>query len=158
MEITQARLKELLHYDPETGVFTWAIARRKCRKGHIAGTMNGNGYVRIIIDRKKHYAHRLAWLYVTGKLPDDQIDHVNMDKSDNRFCNLREATCQQNNVNKNARTATGSKGVVRVGNKYRAMIWSGGTTMHLGYFDTELEAREAYAQKANELHGEYARC
>ena len=106
--ITQEYLKSVLSYDPETGIFTW-----KYRQGLIgkkiswntrysekqAGTIDPVGYLGIAIEYKRYYAHRLAWLYMTGELPKKYIDHLNGNKSDNRFLNLREATNSENQQN-----------------------------------------------------------
>jgi HNH endonuclease len=91
--ITRTRLKEFLHYDPETGVFTWLV--KPCRNilaGSIAGNVMNEGYVMVKIDRKNYKAHRLAWLYVHGTFPPDQLDHINRGRADNRLCNLRLST------------------------------------------------------------------
>jgi len=99
--ITQQELKELLHYNPETGIFTrkTKVNRNKVI-GSIAGTTDFHGYVAIAIDGKKYKAHRLAWLYMYGKFPDNCIDHINNITTDNRIVNLRDATLSQNQCNK----------------------------------------------------------
>ena len=77
-EITQAELRRRLDYDPETGVFTWRITvNSRAIAGETAGTKNGLGYHQLTLDRKIYLAHRLAWLYMTGEWPKDQIDHRN---------------------------------------------------------------------------------
>jgi hypothetical protein len=99
--ITAERLRQLLHYDPERGVFTW-LSRPAERSwntrfaGTRAGTINGLGYVVIGILGRRYKAHRLAWLYVHGEWPGRELDHINCDKSDNRIANLRPATRSQN--------------------------------------------------------------
>ncbi|WVS23993.1 hypothetical protein QkW1_70 [Ralstonia phage QkW1] len=156
MGLTQQRLKELLNYDPETGEFTWRFNRKGVLAGCRAGTIS-YGYVSIRIDGVRLMAHRLAWLYMTGKWPADVIDHINLDKADNRFFNLHEATIQQNLVNQRGRSVSGLKGVVKVKGRWRAVIHRDGKTRHIGYFDTAEGAHEAYAAEANKLHGEFAR-
>jgi len=98
--MNQEQLTQLAHYDPETGVFT-----RLCgvKRGHPAGSVKPNGYVRINFGRGPLYAaHRLAWLYMTGEWPKHQIDHINRVRSDNRFCNLRDVSVSLNALNKGA--------------------------------------------------------
>ncbi len=112
--VTADRLKELLSYDPETGIFVWAkLSGRRARIGDRAGSFNLSlGYRVIGIDGERHYEHRLAWLYMTGEWPSEDLDHENCDKSDNRFSNLREATDSQNlaNVANWAHNTSGLKG------------------------------------------------
>jgi hypothetical protein len=97
--ITQERLKGLLSYDAETGIFTWISRRIGVKKGSVAGGYNGKGYWLIYVDGYRYRAHRLAWLYMYGKMPEDQIDHINHDKIDNRISNLREVTNSVNHRN-----------------------------------------------------------
>lgn len=99
-ELTAERLRELLSYDPETGIFRRVATRRQVKSGDIAGSDDGKGYWRIRVNGEKHRAHRLAWLYVNGAWPIDQLDHINGDKLDNRICNLREATNSENQQNR----------------------------------------------------------
>ncbi len=99
-QINQEHLKDLLHYDPETGVFKWKDTFGwKAKRGTIAGGINGSGYIYIRLKRKKYRAHRLAWLYTYGKFPEDQIDHINRDKTDNRLVNLRAVSGKENSRN-----------------------------------------------------------
>lgn len=103
MILTQARLKELLHYDPETGVWTRLVATsNSIRIGDVAGGVN-HGYVRISVDGRKYSAHRLAFLYQTGAWPSAEVDHWNLDKADNSWGNLRGATRSQNIANTSTR-------------------------------------------------------
>lgn len=160
--VTQKQLKELFDYNPKTGLFTRKIhVGRKCRAGSIAGTRTIDGYIRIGIDRKTYFAHRLAWLYVYGKWPKNQIDHKNMNKSDNRLKNLREATHSQNQRNRGmpANNTTGYKRVdfVKKYNKYRARIKRNGVETFLGHFDTAEEAGAVAALAALEHDGKFAR-
>lgn len=160
--LTQARLRELLSYDPETGVFTWRITRNKCKAmcsaGCVAGALRPDGYISIGIDFDIHMAHRLVWLYISGEWPTDQLDHINGNRSDNRLKNLREATSAINNQNR--RTISDSKkGVGRLGvnwrpekGKYRATIQSKGISMHIGYFDSEEAAHSAYLDAKRRIH------
>lgn len=103
MAITLERLKELLHYDPSTGKFTWRVQRTGrggSKPGDIAGTVHGaRGYLRVVIDRERLYLHRLAWMYVYGAMPIGVVDHINRNPSDNRIVNLRDTTPAVNSVN-----------------------------------------------------------
>jgi hypothetical protein len=142
--LTAEHLREVLHYEPTTGVFTWSISRPKCAVGAVAGRRKPGSYVTIKIDYVAHYAHRLAWLYMTGSWPDHQVDHENLDKSDNRWENLRAATQKQNSENmaRHTRSASGVTGVYWHGRDKR---WMARITHHrkkitLGYFKTIEEA------------------
>ena len=116
--ITQQRLKEVLSYNEETGKFTWLISKTNSVKvGSIAGCSHKSlGYIVIRIDGKLHYAHRLAWLYVHGHLPNEnklQIDHIDGDRANNTLYNLKESTSAENNRNqrRQSRNTSGSTGV-----------------------------------------------
>lgn len=106
-------------------------------------------------------AHRLAWLIVTGRWPEHTIDHINGDPSDNRFCNLREATAAENLRHRGIMKSnkSGVKGVhwFKQYNKWRAIIVARGKQIFLGHFDNIEDAKAAYRQAAVELHGEFAR-
>lgn len=153
--LTQSRLKELLHYEPDTGEFTWLVrTSRRVKIGDIAGSQNGQGYQCIRIDWKPYRAHRLACLYIDGEWPEYEIDHINGVRSDNRWINLRYATRSENSQNKRASTSNncGFIGVSRFRNKWRARIMLAGREKHLGCFPTPEDAHTAYlAAKAN-LH------
>jgi hypothetical protein len=153
--LTQARLKELLHYDPETGVFTWREFRRgKAVAGSVAGSLNPTGYIHIYVDNNPYKAHRLAWLYTNGAWPEKFIDHINGVRDDNRLCNLRAVTNQENVCNiKNARSdsTTGLLGVGARRNKFVATVRHKGQRFFLGYFDTAEEAYAAYLVKKREV-------
>jgi hypothetical protein len=158
-KLTQARLKELLRYDPETGVFTWLITRsRRARRGSVAGSLHVSGYIHIIVDGCAYKAHRLAWLYVHGVWP-DEIDHINCIKDDNAFSNLREVSRLQNmkNIRRFTTNKSGFKGVGFHGGKWRARITCDRKPMFLGHFDTPEMAFAAYCAAARRVHGEFAR-
>ena len=93
--ITQERLKELFNYDPLVGLFIRKVSRPSCKKGSIAGTDN-KGYVKICVDKKRFFAHRLAWMYMYGEWPRKEIDHLNHIKDDNRIINLRDVSRSDN--------------------------------------------------------------
>jgi hypothetical protein len=161
--LTQARLKELLHYDPETGKWHWLVFRRGCAvPGAEAGSIHGKTrYLRISIDNRSYLAHRLAWLYMTGEWPAEEVDHKDTDRSNNRWLNLREATSGQNNSNraKLKNNTSGRKGVswVKRDQKWRVMLMADGKHHNLGTFtDLDLAGR-VYEMAAYHYHGEYAR-
>lgn len=154
--VTGERLRELLHYDPETGVFTWRVGGRRARLGEAAGCVETCGYLRITIDGRQYYAHRLAWLYVTGAWPADQLDHRDGDRTNNRFDNLREATHAENGQNRTTQknNTSGFAGVHwHLGDRrWHARIRVGGRRVHLGSFDTPEEAHAAYIEAKARLH------
>lgn len=155
MTLTAERIRELLDYDPQTGVFTWRGT------GKIAGTKQPRGYVVVGIERKKHYAHRLAWAHVTGRWPDQQIDHINLDRSDNRFANLRPADHSQNGANqrRRKRTTAGLKGVYyhQKNDRWVAQLVVRGEHHYLGSYECPAAASLAYQVAADSHFGEYAR-
>lgn len=158
--LTQNELRELLHYDPATGLFRWRVDRNQnVKAGDIAGTTEATNYVRIYVKGRFYKAHRLAWFYMTGEWPSDQIDHRDRDRANNRWKNLREATYPQNAANAPARSnsRTGFKGVHPHGDKFEAQIRINGEKVYLGIFDTAKEAAAIYALAARDLHGEFAR-
>lgn len=144
-KLTQDRLKELLHYDPLTGWFTWRIGASMMKIGQRAGGLHGFGYRTIGLDYNKYLEHHLAWLYMTGEWPEFEVDHENRKRDDNRWSNLLDATKSQNGHNKGLHpsSTTGFPGVSAHGNSYRATISVGGTDFHLGRFGTIAEARVA---------------
>lgn len=154
-------LKELLSYSPETGDFTWLEKRGRVAAGEVAGHLDSRGYIRIIIDGKKYRAHRLAWFYVHGKWPEDQIDHVNGKCSDNRLKNLREATCSQNNFNKplQKNNTSGVKGVYwhKGKQRWRAICRVDGKRYTVGNFVELEKAAEAIKDFREANHGLFAR-
>ena len=159
MTLTAERLRELLHYDPKTGIFTWLVSRRVVRAGDQAGTVKEDGYLYIKIDQRSHLGHRLAWLYMTGKWPPDQVDHRDLVGSHNWWENLRLADNSQNNANSECRAASGIKGVTWVESRKRwqAQITVHGRNIFLGRFSEAGEAAAAYATAARAHFGEFAR-
>ena len=157
--ITQKYLKSILDYDCQTGIFTWKIRKARCVYiGAVAGCRDHRNYIIIGIDKKMYYAHRLAWLYVNGILL-DEIDHINLDKEDNRICNLRPADRFDNSHNKGLQknNTSGFKGVWFEGKKWRSRIKIKNKKINLGSFNTPEEAHAAYCEAAKTLHGEFAR-
>lgn len=157
------RVREALHYEPDSGVFTWAkqLSNRN-GVGKRAGVIcKQHGYRIIGIDGKTYHAARLAWLWMTGRWPDDRVDHINMDRSDDRWRNLREATHSQNlgNTRRWAHNSSGYKGVHLDGGsgKWRARITHQGKTTCLGLHATPSAAHAAYCVAAQDLRGAFAR-
>lgn len=136
LDLTVERLKQVLNYNSNTGEFTWIISlSRRVKIGEKAGTYRNNGYNKINIDGNSYFSHRLAWLYVYGIWPKENIDHINNIPDDNRIKNLREATQSQNNMN---RASYGNKvciakGVYKFKGKYAVRI-------SLGTYETAEEA------------------
>ena len=158
-KLTAERLREILHYDEETGIFTWKIiVGYRTHVGDVAGSKTRQGYIRIGLMGNLYRAHRLAWLYVFGKDPVNQIDHINLNKSDNRIANIREVTNQQNAQNQyEAQKNNKSSGLRGVSlrnrdGKWRAQIKINGTLKHLGYFDTKEDAHSEYRAMKVKLH------
>lgn len=161
-ELTQARLNELLHYEPDSGVFTWLqlpVATARCIVGEAAGTMS-HGYCRISIDGRPYQAHRLAFLWMTGLFPQLDVDHINRDRSDNRWSNLREASKPQNQANSglNPYNTSGHKGVCwhRQSARWQAFWREGGKEINRRF--QELADAIACRQEAmKRIYGEFAR-
>lgn len=152
--LSKDRLKELFNYNPETGLFTRTISASHAKKGSIAGT-KFRGYLCISVDGKEYMAHRLAWLYMTGKFPENHIDHINTNKADNRFCNLRDATLKVNNQNIRKATIRNKCGILGVSTrygKYTAAIKSNDVSIYLGTFNTAEEAHKKYIETKRVLH------
>lgn len=154
--ITAERLRELVHYCPDTGTFKWLISRGTARAGAIAGSVDSYGYLQIKINKRPYLSHRLAWMYIHGKWPDGQIDHINGCRSDNRFCNLRNVSASINQQNRKiARADSNSKfiGVSRNGKRWQARIRiPGGKEVYLGLFDSPEIAHAAYLEAKKMLH------
>lgn len=160
--LTAVRLREMLHYDSASGHFTWisAPAGRKSLIGRRAGYFNC-GYLSVMLDKRAYYCHRLAWLYMTGKWPTEQIDHIDLDKSNNSWGNLRQCTNSQNQANTRVRSNNkcGMKGVSlhSQGHKWAAQISARGKPIYLGLFETKEEAHDAYCRASVNNFGEFGR-
>ena len=158
MALTAEELRRLLDYDPKTGVFTWKVRPSRNRLvGAVAGTLQVLGYIGIGIYGKVYTAHRLAWVYMTGELPPNDVDHINGNRSDNRFSNLRLATRSENLQNTNKPRCNNKVGLQGVSpepnsSKYRAQIRVEGTVIYLGLYSTPEEAHEVYLTRKRELH------
>lgn len=163
--LTAERVREVLNYDPETGVFTW-IKNTTLRNliGKTAGCKDlRSGHKRIIIriDSELHMAHRLAWLYMTDEWPPSLVDHINGNGLDNRWANLRLASVAQNMANSKARVdnKSGIKGVQQQKNKsstWMARITVNRKNIYIGTYATKQEAHQAYLAAAKKYHGDFA--
>lgn len=154
-DLTAARLRETLHYDPETGIFTRLTSTGGVRSGTRTGSVNSDGYLDIRVGGQLFRAHRLAWLYMTSEWPRGVIDHRNHDKTDNRYVNLRDVTHAVNLQNQSrARidSSTGVLGVIRSGPNFRAEITVDGRSRHIGSFPTMEQASAAYWAAKAQLH------
>src|SRR5882672_9148 len=160
--ITQKRLKELVTYDPATGIFRWIrLVGKKGKVGKKVGSKHSGGYLEAQIDNHRNFLHRFAWLYMTGKWPDDQIDHKNTIRSDNRWSNLRKASCQHNSANgvRRKTNTSGFKGVYfnKKNKSWIANIHLDYKTRYLGSFSSKEEAHAAYFEAAIAANGEFSR-
>lgn len=157
--ISHERLKELVDYDAEKGVFTWKVTRcTRAQVGMRAGS-NTKGYWRLCLDGTVYMAHRVAWFYCYGEMPDLEVDHINGDPSDNRIENLRVSSTSQNIMNSklNSRNTSGIKGVSWFKPQRK---WSGYVTLnykqhHAGYFTTKEDAGHAVKLLREKLHGQF---
>jgi hypothetical protein len=157
--ISVDRLREVLSYCADTGVFYWkAICCKRMSVGTVAGSVKKNGYVAICVDGNRYPAHRLAWAYVTGQWPAGDIDHINKVPGDNRFANLREATRSQNKQNSDYTHGTSKyRGVywIKKSKKWGAMIEINDQRIWLGSFNQETQAARAYMEARAKHHPFY---
>lgn len=155
-KLTQSRLKELLDYNPLTGIFRWKISKHKTRIGRIVGTKSNRGYIHIELDSIDYTAHRLAWFYVYGKWPKDQLDHEDHVPYHNWISNLREATGIENMQNKSmmSNNTSGFTGVSwdKSRKKWRSAIKVNDKVKHLGRFVKKSDAIKA-RKAANVKYG-----
>jgi hypothetical protein len=161
-ELTYEKLRELLEYNPATGIFTRRVSTSNAIKaGDVAGWTDGHGYTCISLLNETWKAHRLAHFYMTGQWPSADIDHKDTDRSNNRWDNLRESTRTQNLANARLSQAntSGLKGASfhKSTGKWRATISVGDRQRYLGLFDCKAAAHFAYLIEADRLHGEFAR-
>lgn len=151
--LTPERLREVLDYDPASGVFRWLVDTNVTKRGDIAGAVDAKGYRHIGIDGEVHMAHRLAWLYVKGKWPSDLLDHRDRNKDHNALSNLRECDNAQNQQNrKNGRGVSKRIGVSFKEGKWNARITVARKTKWLGRFACETAAYVAYCRAKATAH------
>ena len=144
-DITHEQLTTLLHYDPETGIFTQKMRWWNREPGDRVGGLTPQGYWYVGVGGKQYPAHRLAWFYVHGEWPTDDIDHINRVRDDNRWCNLRATTRSKNLHNSSRRKASGTKGVYwhKCNKRWDASIMVNYETYHIGSFKNEQDAINA---------------
>lgn len=149
----------LVSYDPSTGIFTNLKARGGLKVGERAGYVGLKGYRMITIAGWRGLEHRLAWFICNGWWPEDQIDHRNTIKDDNRIDNLREASNTGNQTSKPMHQNRGlPRGVQRIkgSSRFMAQLTHNYRSIYLGMHDTPEEAGEAYRKKHLDLHGEFS--
>jgi hypothetical protein len=155
-------LKEYLSYDPLTGVITWVKSPgRGVPLGTKAGCLRYDGYLLVRVFKKNYYFHRLAWALQTGEWPDKQVDHIDKNRQNNTFDNLRLASRSENQRNKNSAKNSSSKylGVCfhKHNKKWQAQgIGQDSKNAYLGQYETEEEAAKAYNEYAQKTYGEFA--
>ena len=141
---TQEYIRSIIDYNPDTGVFTWKRHKRGMRSGTIAGSFDDRKYVIIRIDKIRYYAHRLAFLHMNGLIPPNHVDHINRNKSNNRFSNLRMVTCSENlqNLSIDSRNTTGITGVCfdKIRGKWKSYIGYNNILINIGRYDSLLDA------------------
>ena len=155
-ELTAEKLRELLHYNPETGIFIRKVSTTgRVKIGDVAGSINSRGYLLITVLGRPFHAHRLAWLYVYGEWPKLTIDHINRNKADNRITNLRDVSTKQNgqNASKRSDNTSGHTGVylVKRTSRWQASIAHNQKHIHLGFFTT-IEDAIAARKAAEKLY------
>jgi hypothetical protein len=163
----QEYLKSILDYSPRTGIFVWKFdqTKLKCRNtrhaGKQAGCQDQRGYIRINISGRYYLAHRLAWIMMNGAIDGDDVDHTDLNPSNNKWSNLRKATRSQNLMNKSIsnKNTSGFKGVslFKRDNLWHAQIQINGKNKHIGYYNTPEDAHSAYCTAAKKYHGDFAR-
>ena len=160
--LTQKELQDLLYYNQKTGLFYWKAPNKykeKIKKGTLAGFIHTDRYRRIKIKGRSYLAHRLAWLWMTGKWPKNDIDHIDRNRTDNSWRNLREATRSQNkiNVGTHINNTSGHQGVIwhKRDKKWYARITINYKRKSLGYYDSKKEAIIAYEKAAIKYFGKY---
>lgn len=158
--MTQDKLKELLHYNPISGLFTWLKSpNRKISIGSVAGTLSTCGYIKIKLCKRQYPAHRLAFIYMNGTVTKNFIDHIDRNPSNNAFENLRECTSSQNlfNTQKRVNNTSGYKGVFwhKKDCRWVASATVKGVKKHLGNFLKIENAALAYKTFAEKHHGDF---
>lgn len=160
-KVSAQRARELLTYDASTGILRWRVRRgRSAKPGDVAGCVAPNGYRHIRIDGRLFQSARLVWLVVYGEDPRQQIDHINLDRLDDRLDNLRLATNSENQANqpRGRNNRSGFKGVswFKPSKRWRAVIRANNRQIYIGLFDDPAEAHRAYVREANHHFGEFA--
>lgn len=155
--LTLAEAKRRFAYDPSTGEFIWLAHRTLANIGKRSDRLGNQGYRIVTVGKQTILAHRLAWFLVNGIWPESQLDHINLDKTDNRIDNLRAATRSENQMNIRARSALGKGVTLHAKGKFQAQIKRDGRNYHLGLFGSKEEAHAAYRGASKILFGEFRR-
>jgi hypothetical protein len=155
--LTAARLREVLHYDPDAGAFTWRPGfGGNARSGRSAGSVSKLGYIRIYVDGRQYRSARLAFLYMTGDWPEGHVDHINGQRTQNQWINLRDVPHWMNQQNhhraRKDNKSTGLLGVTCYRGAFEAQIQHNGKRHYLGKFATPGEAHSAYLKAKRKLH------
>lgn len=151
-------IRQALIYDPNTGIFRFRVKKGNRIAGKVAGNVcNLSGYVQISVDGKNSRAHRLAVLLMTGAWPDRKVDHIDGNRANNAWSNLRLVTDWENAVNTGRKHRDLPRGVYPKRNRWRALLMHKGKNITVGTFDTVEEAQEAWRRVAKELRGEFVR-
>ncbi len=154
-KLNLSRLKEVLEYSPDSGLFTWLVSTGRVCVGTIAGSIKDSGYIMIRIDGTRYPAHRLAWFYCFEEWPSLMLDHIDRNKANNRLDNLREANMSDNMKNTDMRTnSSGFRGVslVKKTGKFLAQIKINGINKNLGHYNTPEEASDVYWLAVDKLN------
>lgn len=156
IEITQSELKNVIHYDDISGIFTWTKSlSKRAKQGSKAGSINSGGYIKIVIKNKGYRAHRLAFIYMLGKNPNNFVDHIDGNTLNNSWSNLREATHAENMQNIKKSYKNNKLGIVGVSmhqGKYKAQIAINKKHIFIGLFDTKEDASNAYLKFKRKIH------
>lgn len=159
--MTHEELSKLTEYDPLTGIFALRVDTLRRKKGETLGYPHKKGYIAISLGNDKYLAHRLAWFYIHGEWPTDQIDHINMNKTDNRLCNLRVASNAQNQWNTTLckNNTSGQRGVRwdKQTSKWRVQVDIEGTHVHLGRFSDQAAAKNVCSGFLRKQHRDFYR-
>ena len=157
--LTQSELKLQLNYDHNTGIFTWIKSKHGVKFNQKAGHLTSHGYIEIIIDKKRYYAHRLAWLYMYGDFF-GEIDHIDRNPSNNSISNLRLCTSSQNKCNTrlSKKNTSGIKGISwnKLKNKWQVRITINKKTIALGNYENLEDAKLIIKKARQKYHGEFA--
>lgn len=160
MQLTEEQLKQILHYDPDKGVWTWLVSRGRIPKGSVAGTICAiEGYRRISINHRRYRSGRLAFFYMTGRWP-EQVDHINRIRDDDRWINLRDADNSQNNSNRDLQknNVSGCSGVCwsKRCKKWQVQVGINGRNIYLGMYEDKELADLVSVEAKSKYHREFA--
>lgn len=148
-ELNQELIRKFYSYNPDSGEFTHRLPLHEAREGDVPGYIGNHGYIACSVGGTEYLVHRLIWLYMEGNLP-EMVDHINHNKLDNRWCNLREVNNTENtkncSVSKNSVTRVNGVSFMESKGKYRAYLMVNRKHIHIGLYDTVEEAAEARAK------------